>query len=270
MVRTRRLSRIICLVVIICLMLPGIYGCGSRSQSEPRKPTPSMEQKPKAPAALKNILAELDSIITEVDAKWKTQSQTGLEPVTKLDPSVENKGKKQEQEKDKQEESSKSEKAPAGENENRSTSPASSLTWQKEIQSLKKIHENWNMVEPEAIKAGLTTTIRDNFEQALNLLTQEINQHRVEGTLLAAIILYGHYADIAQLFSTPLPAEFFRVKYEIMSSNVRVGKREWESAQAHAARSLEHWSHLKVQAEEIEPNLLSRTEFSLHDFDRRD
>ncbi|MGI6487321.1 MAG: hypothetical protein GX964_10250 [Syntrophomonadaceae bacterium] len=270
MVRTRRLSRIICLVVIVCLVFFGLCGCGSRSQSEPKKPTPGMEQKPRAPEALDSILKELDAIITEVDAKWKTESKTALKQATELAPSLENRDKKQKQEEDKQkkDESPKSEKSSADEHQNQSTSPTSNVAWQNEIKSLKKIHENWNMVEPEAIKAGLTTTARDNFEQTLNVLTQEINQHRVEGTLFAAITLYGHYADISQLFSTPIPAEFFRVKYEIMNSNALVGKREWETARTHAARSLEHWGHLKVQAEGIEPKLLSRTEFSLHDFDQ--
>lgn len=215
-----------------------------------------MEQKPKSPPALQNILTNIDKITSEVDKKRKARTRPSVEQTTQLNPTKEAKKSESQSGSAKDKQKSKTPSLKAG-NE-----------WMKEDQSLKSIHQNWNTLEPEAIRAGLTTTSRDNFEMALDDLTRQIGERNIEGTLFAAITLYRYYADVAQVFSTSIPPEFFRVKYEAMEATSRAGKEEWELAREHAAKIPEHWSHLKVQAAGIDEKLVSRTEFSIQDLEQ--
>ena len=108
------------------------------------------------------------------------------------------------------------------------------------------------MVEPEAIKAGLTTTARIILNRPMSSLRKLIS---IGWKNFAAITLYDTMPIYLSYSALPY-LQNFRVKYEIMNSNALVGKREWETVGL-MHRSLEHWGHRsggRNRAEITQPN----------------
>ncbi len=133
------------------------------------------------------------------------------------------------------------------------------------MQSLKKIHESWNKLEPQAIEAGLPPGDRENFKLALNDLTIAISNQRLEESLLAAIELYGQYAGLARIFSIPTPAEFYEVQYGVMSSMGEASRADWDAATDRIAAIFSPWSMLLPVAGKKDKLLAQQTDLSLKD-----
>lgn len=270
LVRLRSLSLMIVTMLIVSLTIPA---CSSQ-KPEAKKPAPTT-QKPKAPPELKDILTDLDKIIAAADQKLKMREPSTLQKNTKLAPESKT-GQEQEKGEAQKDEAagregqkkSKPEASERGKPGGKPPAKEKSPDWKVEETSLKNIHKSWNTLEPEAIRAGLAATARDSFEMSLDNLTSQISQQRAEGTLMAAIELYGAYADLVQVFNTPIPPEFFRVKHEAMAAAAQAGRGEWPPAGEHIITAREHWDHLKIQAEKIDAKLVNQTEFSLQDLEQ--
>ncbi|MBC7075158.1 MAG: hypothetical protein H5T98_03570 [Syntrophomonadaceae bacterium] len=240
------MSRCAVFLIGMVLMVSWIVPGCAQKQSEAQKPGTSSEQdqKPEAPPALEDMRADMAAIISELETKVKRQKMSSLQQKTELvsEEELQQGGTQQ-----------KSGQEQQGD-------------WQKEESSLKKIHLKWNILEPEAMRAGLNPTSRNNFEKALNELTEAIGQHKLEESIFAAINLYKYYSDVAEVFETPVPPALFRVKYETMKAAAEAGRGNWQTAQQHSVKIQEEWEGLKTKAQEVEKNLTNRTEFSIFDF----
>ncbi|HZK01605.1 MAG TPA: hypothetical protein VFC96_01960, partial [Anaerovoracaceae bacterium] len=137
--------------------------------------------------------------------------------------------------------------------------------WKQEEESLGKIHQNWNAIEPAAIKANLDEKTRRDYENALDRLTINIGKQLPEESLLAAINLYGKYADITEVFDTSIPAEFFRVKYNVMMATVEAVRNNWQKADQHIVVAQEKWDNLQVQAKKSDKKSADCSKFSIND-----
>jgi len=248
-------------------------GCSSKSAE--KKPAASSEQKPKAPPALKNIASELDTIIDELDKKVKALKPE-LYKNTRLDPAEQQGGQSQEQEEstDKSETHSQGQSGSVedkggseGSSKGQGASPSTASNWQKEYMSLKNIHNAWNSLEPDAVEGGLSVNSRNAFEKALQELTTGISNEKLEESLMAAINLYKYYAELTQVFKTQVPPEFYQVKHVVMAGIFEAGRGDWTKAQAYLPAIEEHWAHLKMQAKDTDPKVLSCTEFALKDLE---
>lgn len=249
MKKPKSLILLAAMVLIITCLLPAC----SKEESPPQKPKSSAGEKPAAPPAAESILSDLDKIIEEIDKMIKMQKNAYLQQSDEKEESQESTGK--------------TNQGSSENNEPNQKSSPSGGDWQKINAGIKNLHNNWNTLEPEAIKAGLTIGSRDNFEQTLNLLTIQASNQDTTESLMAAISLYKYYADLAQVFAMPIPPEFFRVKYEAMSAIGETGRNEWQIAREHILRLQEHWENLKVQAKEVDSSLITCTEFAIHDLE---
>ncbi|HZK86480.1 MAG TPA: hypothetical protein VFC40_00775 [Syntrophomonas sp.] len=242
-----RRSTITILIIIITLLLAP--GCSSKSKdSQAKKPSTSTQQKP--PPELKSILGDIEKIIADLskqiamDKKPAQQMQTGQ---------------------------SQSGQSQSGNQKGMSQSSNSSKTqedpWMKLESGLKDIHKSWNKIEPEAIKAGLSVSEIKGFEQAIEKLTLQISKQNKMGSLGDAIELYGQYANLAKVFKSPVPADYYKTKYEIMAASVEATNGEWTKALERAPKIKDYWKSLKVQAKVKDEKIISRSEFSMDDFE---
>lgn len=242
-----RRSTITILIIIITLLLAP--GCSSKSKdSQAKKPSTSTQQKP--PPELKSILGDIEKIIADLskqiamDKKPAQQMQTGQ---------------------------SQSGQSQSGNQKGMSQSSNSSKTqedpWMKLESGLKDIHKSWNKIEPEAIKAGLSVSEIKSFEQAIEKLTLQISKQNKMGSLGDAIELYGQYANLAKVFKSPVPADYYKTKYEIMAASVEATNGEWTKALERAPKIKDYWKSLKVQAKVKDEKIISRSEFSMDDFE---
>lgn len=273
------------LIVLIFMSAVLLPGC-AKKESAPKKPETSMGQKPKAPPEIKKMLADIDMLIQELDKSTKEKMKSPVEQTAELEPQAQegdresgnqsqqgpspgaaqgqNQEEKSEQEQPGEQSQGKSEQnAMPAASENQNQSPKD--VWQQADKSIKSIHQSWNSLEPEAIKAGLEVNDRDNFEKALEELTVNISAQKNEASLMAAVSLYKYFARLTQVFATEIPPGFFQLKYEVMAAITEARQKDWPAAQERLPNIQEHWNNLKVQAQGIDTKLLNRSEFSIHD-----
>jgi len=264
-------------ILLIILIVPS--GCGQK-QSASQKPQSSASQKPKAPPEAEDMLKQITTVIGELDRKTRMKkvpslqqaapsgaeggqgsqgqgSQGSQESGSSQGGSSSGGGEKSGQSKESGQKSS-SERSGGGQQNAVSQ-------WQKEMQSLKKIHESWNKLEPQAIEAGLPPGDRENFKLALNDLTIAVSNQRLEESLLAAIELYGQYAGLARVFSMPTPAEFYEVQYGVMSSMAEASRGDWAAATDKINAISDPWSMLLPLAGKKDKMLAQQTDLSLKD-----
>jgi len=319
------------LVLILILCLIALPGCSNNSAA--KKPSESSGQKPKAPAQLKTISTDLDTIISELDKKFKTKkmdvmqqniqlvpkakegqsesSQTGQSQSGQSQSSQSQSGQSQSgqsQNGQSQEGQSKTSQSQSGSTDQSQTDPSQSgqsstkkassgqsqtgqsqagqtqtgqktqsqgsqsqgqsTDWQKEFSTLKNIHSTWNTLMPEAVGAGMTITSRDQFDKALEQLTQDITKQKLEESISDALVLYKNYADLTSLFTTQVPSEYYQVKYEIISAIFESSRKNWTAADEHVPNIKEHWVYLSSQAKDVDAKLLNQTEFAVLDLQK--
>lgn len=130
---------------------------------------------------------------------------------------------------------------------------------------MRKIHESWNGLMPEAAEAGMGTEDRRHFTSALEQLTQSITAQQMEESMTAALELYKNYAELTRYFPNAVPPEFHRLKYEVMAAVYESSQRNWSKAEEHVPKMQEQWLYLGAKAKDTDPKLLNKTEFSIMD-----
>lgn len=250
----KRLVTVCFMLFIIAFMAPAC----SREKEPAQKPQ-NGSVKPEEPEALQKILAENETLITELGKNMDIQVQ-GEKQQQQAQSSG---GEEQSQDKEgKQHEEEK------GQDSKSSVMQESGIEWTKAEESIKKIHREWNDVEPEAVKAGLSNTVRDEFEKTLEELTMSIEKKDKENGLINAIEIYDRYANLSQVFSTSVPPAYFRFKYMVMLSSTYGIMGDWEQARKNLPSLQEHWMTLKTTAEEQDAMLLAQIEYALTDLTR--
>ncbi|MEN6326624.1 MAG: hypothetical protein ABFD18_10540 [Syntrophomonas sp.] len=278
------------LIFISLTMMIFLPAC-SKKQSASKKPqTSSMGQKPKAPSEIQKIQADIDMLIAELDKNIKQKKASPIEQSAQLEPqgqqgqqgqqggstsgnqsqqgqsSGQSKGQEQGGQSSAGQSSGQSSGGQSGQqSQSGMQAQGQENVWQKADKSLKSIHQSWNKLEPEAIKAGLQVKARDDFEKGLEDLTLNVGQQKSEESLMAAVSLYKHFAELAMVFAMPTPPDYFQVKYEIMAAITKAAKEDWLAAQKHLPNIQEHWSSLKIQAQGMDAKLLNQSEYSIHD-----
>lgn len=279
----KRFPFILLTLLLIILMVPS--GCGQK-QSASQKPQSSASQKPKAPPETQDMLKEITTVIGELDRKTRIKKVPSLQQAAPGGVEGQGQGSQGGQESggSQGEGSSSGGGAQGGgsssgggqgkEGSQKSSSGQSgggqqktANQWQKELQSLKKIHSIWNKLEPQAVEAGLPPGDRENFKLALNNLTVAVSKQSLEESLLAAIELYGQYAGLARVFSMPTPAEFYQVQYGVMSSMTEASRADWATATNKIAAISDPWSVLLPLVGKKDTMLAQQTDFSLKDLE---
>lgn len=140
--------------------------------------------------------------------------------------------------------------------------------WQQTTQLVKKLRQDWNVLEPQASKAGLSTTQRDNIKTALDNLTTAVGAQNTEKSMAAAIELYRQSGSLAKVFRSPVPPEYFQLSYEIMMSAMEAEKMQWSAAEARIPKIQSTWSTVKTAAKDKNSSLINQTESSFRDYEK--
>lgn len=273
----RKIAFIMLAILLTITLIPA--GCGQKQSASQKPQSSNSGQKPKAPTAAEDILKDITAIITELDRKVKIQKVPALEQASSGgEQGGQNQGKGSGS--GSQGDSSQGSKSGSGSSEGGGQSQSSQqggqqpsqageqkgiAAWQKEMQSLKNLHRNWNMLEPQAAEAGLPPSSRDGFEQVLDNLTLAVSRQHLEESLTAAIDLYGQYGELARIYAMPLPAEFYQVQYGVMAAIAEAGREKWDTASEKIAAIEDPWSMLLPRAGKQDKMLAQRTDFSLRD-----
>lgn len=262
-------------LLIIFLLLPG---CSGQSQSA-QKPDQQKSQQAELPSEFKKIVSATEQIIVQTDEKWKMRQLFLLQKSTPIDPQESEQsgqGEQSGQSEEQQSGNQSSEGQGQGGQQNNQQSQRNQsgsanegqVSWEKEIKSLMEIHENWTTLQAQAMQAGMNNSIKNQFDEALDTLTAEINRENDIESALAAINLYGQFAEIARLFEDELPPTYYDTKHQVMLATAWGQQGEWDLAQSQSVTMLDEWDTLKHQSDKAEKSTVACAEIAIQDLDR--
>jgi len=223
-------------LILIVLLLPALLIPGCSGSKEAEKKPSSEKEKAELPGGLNSIRMEMDKLIAELEQK----AQVGPEVCGEEAEPTDGDGQDQQAQS-----SSGGEEKTAESAENKQESQNNEDSWSKIASGVKKTHQSWNEVEAEAVKEGLDTETRDLFEQALEVLTIKIEQKNIENSLFAVLEVYRYYPDMVDLFDSRVPAELFRLRYEVLSIRAEAARAGWDKAKEHLPELQTWWDVLK-------------------------
>ena len=263
------------LIITIFLLLPG---CSGQSQSA-QKPDQQKSQQAELPSEFKKIVSATEQIIVQTDEKWKMRQLFLLQKSTPIDPQESEQsgqGEQSGQSEEQQSGNQSSEGQGQGGQQNNQQSQRNQsgsanegqVSWEKEIKSLMEIHENWTTLQAQAMQAGMNNSIKNQFDEALDTLTAEINRENDIESALAAINLYGQFAEIARLFEDELPPTYYDTKHQVMLATAWGQQGEWDLAQSQSVTMLDEWDTLKHQSDKAEKSTVACAEIAIQDLDR--
>ncbi len=236
--------------MLTVIILSGLLaGCSGDKKAE-KKPSSSSE-KSDLPPGLKSIHAELEKLIPQLEETAQTL------------PCSSNQNEQQSSDG----EGSKQQSGQNAEEEQEQSPSVTQDTWSKITDTIKKIHQSWNEVEAKVVKEGLTTDVRDKFEKSLEELTIKTNDKNIEESVFAALEVYRYYPDMVDLFNSKIPAEFYRLKYEVMLIRAESGRLKWEQASAELPKLKAQWDILKKSEAIKDEDISTKTENSLNDLE---
>lgn len=254
--RNNKVKIIITIVIAVLIFIPGCSSKNNEKQS--KKLVTGTSQKP--PEELKKLITGIEEIITDL-GKMIAMNQ----PDQKIMSSDTESNKNKEQTKNSGSNNSQNNQAKS----KQSTNPADQKNqmWQPLNAKLIELHKDWNKLESEAIKAGLSVTERKNFKTALEDLSIEIGKKNEMNSLKAAVELYGQYASLAKVFKSNVPADYYKTKYEVMAASIEALEGKWDKAGERMTRLKDNWNSFKVQAKVKDKKLLNRSDLSMDDFE---
>ncbi|MGE5454353.1 MAG: hypothetical protein ACM3O9_04060 [Methylocystaceae bacterium] len=275
----KRTCRLLGIILSLSLLLT-VTGCQKKPEAKPVPPkTEAKGQKPKPPKTAEAMLKEIDKILQALDKK---ASQQRVPQMSEIQPKAEETPSKPapdsssgSQDKKAQGGSSQSGQGEqsggetGGKTKQQPAKPSPTKSpaddWQAETMSLMKVHQSWNELEPEAIKAGMTSEDRQAFEAALDKLTLVVGQKKLTESLLEATDLYRDFGQVISYFAYPLPKDYFLVRYEVMSVMVAAFSGNWTSADQHIQDLEEPWLRLQIQLDKEQKAEADRTGYSIKD-----
>lgn len=276
------------LSLLLCLALAfTIIGCQKKAPAKPMTPKKeSSGQKAKPPKTAESMSKEMDKILQALDKKARqermpqmsAQTEQPAKPAESSDKQANSgsQGQKQsgssgqKQQSGQQQDGSSGQQQQSGQQQGQKAQPTNkqptpSQEWQSITMSLLKIHQTWNEIEPEAIKAGMTSEDRDAFESSLDKLTQAASEKKLPESMKAAVDLYRNFGTVVSYFAYPLPRDFFIVNYEVMSVMVAAFTNNWTTADQHIKNLEEPWLRLQMQLDKEQKADADRTGFSIKD-----
>lgn len=233
-------SRLIIFIIILTLLFI-VQGCKKPEKVPIKNKNPQQGQtKPEEPEELKTIISNIEAIIKELENK----KEIALKPQGET-----------------QEEPNQEEKTSSKEKEKKKEEPFKN--WSKEEKNLKELHKSWNIVEMEAVKAGASDSLREEFENNLYILTDKIMNKNISESIIWANELYGSTAKIAQLFKTSNPPEGDIMKYYTTKALLAVEKNNWEEAKNNIEYLHQEWEKIKILMEDKDMQLVGEMDFSI-------
>ncbi len=242
-----------CILLLTVILLCTLAGGCSQKQSPQKKPQTD-ENRPKAPTVLNTMKSEIEKVNEELDKKIKLKREQDMQPTQGQSSGGAKSGSQQGSEQGSQ--------TSGGQSANTTDKTKDFKNEQKMVE---RLHQEWNNLEPEAIKAGLNPAGQDEFEKALDELTKNIYGQKLEESRLSAIGMYKVFARVSALFATPVPPDFYKVKYEAMTAAALAESQTWDKAGEHLKPLEEQWDSLKSQAKQVDASMIMKTDLAVTD-----
>ncbi|MCQ1530787.1 hypothetical protein [Lutispora saccharofermentans] len=139
----------------------------------------------------------------------------------------------------------------------------------EKFEGLKKdvleLHEKWNSFEPKAVVALASQKSMEDFENALNNLTDTIQLKDEYVNLLSVNSLYKTLPDFYELYKTKEPPDLDRLRYGIKKVKLVAEKDDYNSMKLTLEYLINVWSAAKPKLKKSSSDLMNKFEFALND-----
>lgn len=255
------LLKILTIAVIITIFMPG---CGQSSQKPAPQPQPqqmqSEQQGGKVPDQLKEIEGSIESIIKAMNGPAigaKDEGDKGGKPAgqgggqqggQQGGPQSGQQGGQQQGQAVQQ--------------------PKQPDTWDKVAPIVNKMHYAWNNYMPQAVKEGANRSLIDNFENALNGLTNSVISKNHDHTLMAANNLYQYIPDFYSLYRMQTSPEIKRIRYYTRDAVLNAMISNWSQAESDINSLKSSWSLYKNAVSKDHQDSANKLDFSIYQLER--
>lgn len=249
-------SILLFIITVIVLASVVLEGCKKEPEKSPPKSpgTQETQGKEKEPEELKEITKNIESLIKETQKKQE---------MAKKPPEEEGKQKPQGSKQDAGGGSQEGGQQ-QGQQEQQQEDPLKN--WDKEEKSVTDIHKKWNTLEIEAVKIGVDDTLRNEFEDNLDSLTDAIMAKDITNTLKTANELYGSAVKIADFYQTNNPPETDMMKYYTQKALLFIEEENWEEAAGNVNSLKKQWEKVKIMMGDRGATLMAQMDYGIMDF----
>ena len=223
---------LISILLLLSLLIEGfISGCAKKENNEENSGDKSGSKK-EVPKAINNIEDNIKEIFKELKIYKESQgSQSGEENNNKekSQNGKENSSDSECSEDSKESNSENNESKNEGQNSS-NTEGQEDKKWTAIDKKILTLHENWNSLQPEAIKSGVSRERIDSFSNTLNNLTTECNNKNTENTKMYSIELFGNMANFLDYYKSNPPPDLKRIEYHTMNIKYKSINGNWDNA----------------------------------------
>jgi hypothetical protein len=266
---------------MIITLATNLSACGKKSP-DAKPNTSSMQKTPPELGKMKTDLAQLGTMLenrkkTMVKLATPIASQNGQQQAQQGTQSGSQKSGQQSS-KNKTEKGTQSSGQQGGNSQTKTaskqgtsektatTSTTESSDWQKEMDLVRKLHEDWNSLEPVAVVKNLATATQTGMEESLNALTQAVENKTILPAQTAANRVFGFFVEIEALFADTVTSDLDKMRYHIAEARLQGENNNWTVAGEEVGKTMETWRRLSYAVDpDIDRQLLHKVEHSIND-----
>jgi len=248
-------------------------GCNKKEEAAPQAKA-KQEMQHEVPKALTELQKSTEEIIKELDKveqlKVKAREQQGvMQPANETLNDQGNEAGEQNQQDSGQQDR----------NQRKQQKTQSQVIPQQQMQQdllkqwatintkVDELNVQWNSYEPEALKAGVAATVIENFESALNDLTDKAALRDQYGAILAANHLTRYIPDFLEKYTNKTPPDLQRLSFYTREILLNARADHWESAQTNVTMIQTIWRRIEPIVPPQGKTAASKFDLSLSDLE---
>jgi hypothetical protein len=131
-----------------------------------------------------------------------------------------------------------------------------------------KMHYQWNNLMPVAIKKGANKNLINNFDNALNNLSNTIISKNKINTMIAANKLYANIPDLYTLFESKSLTEIKRVRYYSRSAILNSLTADWTKADSDMGNLKSVWVLYKSSINKDQLDISNKLDLSIYELEK--
>lgn len=242
--------------------------CSKKSQ----KPEENQNEKP--PEVLSKLEQNIDSIIDALDKEGKIETPgQGQQTAEKSESSNTQSTKNQGSQEGQGEQSSQEQSGQGQQNQGQSAQGQQQQQmqqpnpWEQIDKTIKQMHMQWNQFQPEAVKAGVSPQISDNFSNDLNTVTNDIAVKNLMTTLNDTNNLYKYMPEFLSHYKDK-SVDIKRLKYYVRDVMYKSRFDKWDEAMASALSAKNLLPNLRSQSKDETKDKLQSLEYSVYELEK--
>lgn len=257
---TTKCARIFSLVLISLFILFVVTGCsmlGISNQEEQQKPENPPLQLEELELSLEHIFKILQGPTVLEEFEKAGENSEKLEEKEKITEPQEKEASGGQQ----------GEGTQSSQGEEEKQTEQQSDPWMDVTKEIDKLHNHWNDYTPEISEKGVSKEKIEGFSNALNKLTESLEEQNKEKTLIAASKLYSYIPEFYAVYETEFSPEVKRMIFYTRDAMIYGMVEKWSEADTDIRKLKESWDLVKNDLKQSQKEDSKKLSFSLEELE---